>query len=117
MATPRFSNGSEHLDWCEVWCFRCRHDHDLSHPAGPETGPGCDIALRMVSDEDTPELEDAGYVIHFHDDDGDEHTHEIPNVSNSLPAATFCTSWEPCEVECRRHVNGAIIDRIERTTS
>jgi hypothetical protein len=36
-------------------------------------------------------------------------------VCNSLPAAAFCTHWEPCKRECRQHVNGAVIVELRRT--
>jgi hypothetical protein len=110
------STGSELLDWQEVWCFRCIHDHGVSHGPEYEDGTGgCDIMLRAAIDEDTPEVIQSGYVVVFEDEDGDCHEHTIPNVCNSLPAAAFCTHWEPCKRECRQHVNGAVIVELRRT--
>jgi hypothetical protein len=102
------STGTEALDWQEVWCMRCRHDHDMHHPN--DDPPGCMIWLNAITDQPTPEIVPAGYTVRYHDDDGDHHTHVISAVCNSLPAAAFCTAWEPCEPGCMRHVNGAIID-------
>lgn len=107
-----WSCGSEHLDWQEVWCFRCRHDHGMSHGPDNDEGPGCDVALRVVIDEPIPEIIEAGYTVLYEDEDGDEHEYSIEPVCNSLPAAAYCTKFELCEPECRQHVNGAVIVRI-----
>jgi hypothetical protein len=34
-----FSNGTEALDWQQVWCYQCVRDHEIH----AETGPGCAI--------------------------------------------------------------------------
>lgn len=108
----RASNGTELLDWQEVWCFRCRHDHQFSH--GPiDTGAGCEIMALGSFDYEADEWIDSGYDITFTDEDGERHTHTIPDVVNSLPAATVCTKWEPCGPVCMTHVNGAVIVDIQ----
>lgn len=109
------SSGSELLDWQEVWCFRCAHDHGMSHGPEHETGEGCDIMLRAICDEETPEVIQSGYVVVFEDEAGGRHEHTIANVCNELPAAAFCTSFTLCEPNCRRHVNGATIVELRRT--
>jgi hypothetical protein len=39
-----FSNGTEAMDWQQVWCDNCVHDHDIHVDSG---GPGC----RLYGDE------------------------------------------------------------------
>ena len=113
MTMHRATSGTELLDWQEVWCFRCKHDHNMTHV---ETGDGCEIMARGLfsDDKSQPEWIDSGYVIRYRDEDGDHHEHVIPDVCNSLPAATFCTAFELCEEACRRHVNGAVIVSLTR---
>jgi hypothetical protein len=109
-ASHYWSNGTEHLDWQEVWCFRCKHDHDMSH-GGDGGDLGCPILLKALIGEPLPEISEAGYTIVYHDGE-----HEVPNVSNSLPAAAFCSQFELCEPACQVHVNGARIVGLRKTT-
>jgi hypothetical protein len=101
------SSGSEMADWMEVWCNRCRLDHEMH----TDQGGGCEIMVRAAVGEPVPEIVKAGYVIGV--ENGADH--EIPNVCNSLPAAAFCTKFEPCGVECRQHPNGAVISGMTLT--
>lgn len=102
----RARNGTELLDWQEVWCFRCKRDHNLTHV---ETGDGCELMARGTFESDQPEWIDSGYTVEFRDEVGDHHSHIILDVCNSLPAATVCTSFQLCGEACRQHVNGAVI--------
>lgn len=103
----RAGNGAELLDWQEVWCNRCVADHGFHHP---ESGDGCEIMARGLVDQGAVnEWIDGGYTIVFRDEARRALQHEIPNVSNSLPAATICTAWKPCAPDCMTHPNGAQI--------
>lgn len=109
----RASNGTELLDWQEVWCFRCRHDHEMH----TDTGSGCLIMARGLADhgDGIDEWINSGYAVEYLDEAGNTHEHRIADDACSLPAATVCTKWEPCVEECRTHVNGAVIVAIRRT--
>lgn len=58
------SNGTMGEIWLHQWCYRCVHDHNFSHdPTRWGDGPGCEIQLRMVSGEDTPEVVQEDYPL------------------------------------------------------
>lgn len=47
-------NTTEMLDWQEVWCFRCKHDHGFSH--GTDWGDaedGCQLGRDMTTEKGT----------------------------------------------------------------
>ncbi len=48
-------NGSEMADWMECWCWRCEHDHDMSH-AGATEENGCGHVLATLIGADDPVL-------------------------------------------------------------
>jgi len=51
MITDRpLSNGTDLDIWLHQWCYRCDHDHNLTHPNGPENGEGCPITARLVAE-------------------------------------------------------------------
>ncbi len=72
-------NGTEFLDWAEVWCFRCEHDHAFSHDQDQGTG-GCEIARDAYAlGETRPELTD-----------------HAPDGPWSIPASISCASFKEC---------------------
>jgi hypothetical protein len=73
-------NGTETLDWQELWCFRCEHEHKMTH--GSEWGDGsdgCPLLLKMILGEDVPE-----FVPHGED------------WWRTLPATVACTQFAAC---------------------
>lgn len=73
-------NTTEMLDWQEVWCFRCKHDHLWSHHPNDEAGDGCPLLLPMVMGEDVPQ---------FHPRD--------PDWWRMVPAPVSCDNFEVCD--------------------
>lgn len=69
---------TELLDWQEVWCFRCEHDHSLSHASGDETG-GCPLLLTQILGEDVAEFEARD-----------------PEWWRFIPAEVSCSRFTPC---------------------
>lgn len=103
-----FSNGTEFLDWQEVWCFRCRHDHHMTHVSDDkqDVERGCEIlTMCAIGDDSHPALRPAGYTILV----GDGQHVEIPADGYSIPAAVVCDRFALCERGCCQHPNGALI--------
>ena len=53
-------NGTETLDWQELWCFRCQHDHAFSHNKSGEWGEsddGCPLLVAVALGDDVAEFE------------------------------------------------------------
>ena len=70
-------NTTEQLDWMELWCFRCEHDHVFSH--GEETGEGCPLLLKMALGEDVAEFEPRD-----------------PDWWRQIPAGVSCSRFQAC---------------------
>lgn len=71
----RLSNGTMGHLWMDRWCFRCVHDHGMSHTPDSDPDKGCEVVLRLMMDDPTPELID-------HDEMNDR-------------------GWTPDSLECR----------------
>ena len=74
-------NTTEFLDWAEVWCFRCEHDHAFSHgeDATADGADGCEICLDAYArGESRPEIVN-------HED-----------YWRSIPAHKSCTQFTEC---------------------
>ena len=74
------SNGTMGDMWMSAWCYRCTNDHHMSHT--PEERDGCEIIIRMMSDE---------YPIAELTDNFSEHGHE-----GWGPCCLTCSSFVPC---------------------
>ena len=72
-------NGTEMLDWQEVWCFRCEHDHGWSHTPCDEDEEGCTVLLTIVQGLDAPELKARD-----------------PEWWRTLPAEVSCSKFKEC---------------------
>jgi hypothetical protein len=61
MAAP--SNGTMGDYWMRHWCYRCVHDHGFSHVDErlQDSGESCEILLRMIIGEETPEVVQEDY--------------------------------------------------------
>lgn len=70
-------NTTEMLDWMEVWCFRCEHDHAFSHE--DQLDDGCPLLLKMVLGEDVPEFEVRD-----------------PDWWRQIPAGVSCSRFQEC---------------------
>lgn len=113
-----FANGTEFLDWQEVWCCRCANDHDITHET-EMSGLGCPIILTaQATDDDVPEWEPSSYDVHGRKDDGATGTMEV-RLPFDIPAPVFCTAFVPCDKlpTCSRHRGyGPVITKRERVS-
>ncbi len=71
-------NASEWMDWAECWCFRCEHDHTMSHRTAPEED-GCPHVARSLIGADDPVFVPVG---------------EAPLCT--IPAGVVCSAFMPC---------------------
>jgi hypothetical protein len=72
-------NTTEMLDWQEVWCFRCKHDHGYSHTGEEDPDSGCPLLRDVFMGDDVAE---------FHP--------RAENALNYLPAMVSCDKFELC---------------------
>lgn len=101
-----FSTGTEFMDWQEIWCFRCKHDHQFSH--GEETGDGCALLPPLLCHIDVPEIHEQSYVFDW--TDGAESGDQVMTIDRCFPRAVWCEQFEPCAGDgCSTHVNGVTI--------
>lgn len=70
-------NTTEMLDWQEVWCFRCEHDHRFSHV--DQEADGCPLLVKMVCGEDVAEFDARD-----------------PEWFRMIPAPVSCTEFKLC---------------------
>ena len=73
---------SESADWMEVWCFRCKNDHDCSHVPSGDGDSGCEIIAHSMLGDDVPEL-----------------TPRRKDWWFTIPATVTCSAFELCD-EC-----------------
>lgn len=72
-------NTTEMLDWMELWCFRCEHDHGWSHPPNDENEDGCQLVARSIWDDDVTEFEP-----------------RHPQWWRHIPAEVSCSAFKLC---------------------
>jgi|ERR1035437_1300883 hypothetical protein len=71
-------NASEHADWQEVWCWRCKNDHEFSHIPGQED-EGCPLIADGIMGEDVAEFAPIRKDWWF-----------------TIPASVTCSAFEVC---------------------
>jgi hypothetical protein len=71
-------NGSEMADWMECWCFRCQHDHGMTHTEDTEE-LGCPHAESIWSGRDDPVFSPHGET-----------------WWRTIPAGVVCSEFTPC---------------------
>lgn len=70
---------TEMLDWQEIWCFRCRHDHGYSHTGDEVPEAGCHLLTRILLGDDVPEIRPRD-----------------PDWQRQIPAPVSCEKFELC---------------------